>query len=306
MSHLNKEHIKYNLNLEESVPDSIKPFYGLSRFVRTDKTLNEILFLKSYAYRNFIESKLIPDDEQHPFNAIIYQGSPKPDAGVNWTMLSCNRAMVDLSLSPMIRDWFIAKKIIDGFEVYPFDDVERAYRIFAPQLQTQVYKDHLMAYHMDMQKLKPGKPAPIFKLKNDEGKMVSLADFKGKVVFLDFWGVHCGPCIYDIQTYGAQFHQKYESKNIVFVNVCVGSSNDEWRKTLADMHMSGVNLSADINDPACLAYHIYGVPHYVIIDAKGNIVNNTAPRMGDLLGKGMAIKKDLNGNNELDIALGMK
>ena len=40
-----------------------------------------------------------------------------------------------------------------------------------------------------------GKPAPAFTLKTFEGKPVSLADFKGQVVLLDFWGTFCIPCV---------------------------------------------------------------------------------------------------------------
>ena len=57
-----------------------------------------------------------------------------------------------------------------------------------------------------------GKPAPPFALKDLKSNQVSLSDFEGKVVLLDFWGTWCGPCRRAIP-YLEAFHQRYRTKD---------------------------------------------------------------------------------------------
>ncbi|GAB3929751.1 hypothetical protein GCM10028827_24170 [Mucilaginibacter myungsuensis] len=308
ISKLNKtSKTNYVLPLAAAIPDNLKGMFGTANFYQTeswgyiDKVLDETMFMASHEYRDFLVSKV---QGERPFSTVTYEGPAHENTESNFTLLNCYGAIAKLNLSPLILDWYLAHTIIDGFGYYPFDHVEAAYKRMLPEMKTAAFKDELTAYYKAMHTLKPGNPAPIISLKDENGKTVSLSDFKGKVVFMDFWGVYCGPCIGDIKTYGVEFHQKYKDKGVVFLNICVDAGVNEWKKSIADLKFDGINLRAPSPaDPACKAYNVEGIPHYIIIDAKGNIVNNNAPNMGSLMGKGFSIKLDKQGNNELDLAI---
>ena len=196
-----------------------------------------------------------------------------------------------------IRDWFITRSIIDGFGHYPFIDVEKVYQQYINTCTTPYLKDTLQKYYTDIKRLEPGNPAPGFSLKNNKGQIVSLNDFKGKVIYIDFWGVGCGPCIYDIKNHVPDLHKKYKDKEVVFINICVDANDNEWKEALGKYDLDGINLIAEgwSNNPVCKAYNVRGIPHYILIDKNGKIANNNAPRASEL--------NAVHGKNQIDLLL---
>ncbi|MBZ4190663.1 TlpA family protein disulfide reductase [Niabella beijingensis] len=200
---------------------------------------------------------------------------------------------------PKIRDWFITRCILSGFNLYEFNKVEAICNRFRTELKDVELQEILAQGYAVAATLKPGKPAPVFTLKDASGRQVSLTDFKGKVVYLDFWGVGCGPCIYDIQNYSQKLHTKYKEKEVLFVSVCVDADDKEWKDALKKYRIEDqVNLIAEgwEQHPVIKSYNVTGIPHYFIIGKDGTIVETNAPSMGELIGEG---------RNQIDKALAL-
>jgi peroxiredoxin len=222
-----------------------------------------------------------------PFNKSVTAGSANNRKKFNPTLSNYDAAQAHLDLIN-VSDWFVANCIMEGFQHYAFEDAENVYNQFRNTCQTPYLKDTLQAYYTAVKRLKPGVPAPGFSLKNETGKTVSLSDLKGKVVYIDFWGVGCGPCIYDIKNHIPAVHERYKNKDVVFVNICVDAKEKNWKDALAKYKLEGVNLIAEgwTRNPVCQLYNINGIPHYVLIDKAGKIVDNNAPGPQQLSGGG--------------------
>ncbi len=112
--------------------------------------------------------------------------------------------------------------------------------------------------------------APAFTLMDLNGKSVSLADFRGKVVVLDFWATWCPPCKKEIPDF-IDLQKAYGSKGVQFVGVAL----DEPYKVKAFAEQNGINYTILFGNDAIAAKYggIDGIPTTFVIDKKGKIVN---------------------------------
>jgi thiol-disulfide isomerase/thioredoxin len=90
----------------------------------------------------------------------------------------------------------------------------------AQQAQVTVQKDNAPDAMPDMAITKNlvGKSAPGFTLVDLSGKKVSLADFKGKPVVVNFWATYCGPCQEEMPWF-EEFTKKYAAQNLVVLGL---------------------------------------------------------------------------------------
>jgi len=112
--------------------------------------------------------------------------------------------------------------------------------------------------------------APAWKLKDLQGKEVSSADFKGKVVVVDFWATWCPPCRAEIPGYIA-LQKKYADKGLVIVGISV---DEDGAKVVAPFAKAkGMNYPVLLfNDDVVTAFGgIEGIPTTFLIDQAGNI-----------------------------------
>ena len=134
-----------------------------------------------------------------------------------------------------------------------------------------------------------GYRAPNFRLKNLEGKEISLASFKGKVVFLNFWATWCVPCKIEMPSMEA-LYQEYKEDGLEILAV----SNDLQGESVVQPFVDETGLTypilMDENFRINAKYLVRSIPTSILIGRDGVITHTLigardwhAPEARDLI-----------------------
>ena len=120
-------------------------------------------------------------------------------------------------------------------------------------------------------KYQKGNPAPDFSLPNLEGTMVSLADYKGKVVLLNIWATWCPPCVEEMPSMDKLF-RALNKQGLEILAVSIDASGLKAVGPFMKKHKLSFPALIDPNGTTQSLYRTTGIPESIIIDKKGIIV----------------------------------
>lgn len=129
---------------------------------------------------------------------------------------------------------------------------------------------------------KAGGVAANFTYPDASGKMISLSDFKGKVVLVDVWATWCGPCKQQIP-FMKKLEEELHGMDVVILSVSVDEEKDKekWKQMVIDEKLGGVHIFASGWSKICKDYKITGIPRFMLFDKNGNVISTEAPRPSD-------------------------
>jgi len=119
--------------------------------------------------------------------------------------------------------------------------------------------------------IEEGVDAPNFTLKNLEGKEVSLSEFRGKYVLVNFWATWCGPCKIEMPSLEA-LYQRFKNKNFAMLAI----SNDMFGATVVKPFVKANKFTfpvlLDQRLKASNGFGVVSLPSTFMIDPKGKII----------------------------------
>jgi peroxiredoxin len=115
----------------------------------------------------------------------------------------------------------------------------------------------------------PGTQAPGFTAKTFEGKEISLADYRGKIVFVDFWASWCSPCRESLPMYD-KLAADFGADNFAVIAVNLDETASDARKFIAQ-HPVRYTIVQNPQGDIPKMFGVAGMPSSYLIDRDGTI-----------------------------------
>ena len=173
----------------------------------------------------------------------------------------------------------IAFPYVENFGTDGIDDMVNIYRTYV----TDPALSEAFSRACDKwDRKKPGRVSPDFRAVDMSGKEYSLADFRGKYVYVDIWATWCVPCMRELP-HMRDLEKQFEGRNIVFLGLSIDSDKSKWEKKVESGELCGVQLYLGDSSDFLTAYEVRSIPRFILLDPEGRIVDAqmSRPSAGD-------------------------
>lgn len=192
-----------------------------------------------------------------------------------YTAVKAQTARTIDSLVTNYPDSYAVALIIDKFvaKQQELTEVEKMYDGLSPRIKNAYLGQKLKTTIDNLKKTAVGSVAPDFTLQTPDGKNVSLSDYRGKYVLLDFWASWCGPCLREVPNV-KKVYDRYHPEGFEILSVSLDDKKENWVNAIDkhELYWGHVSSLKGWQCPVVKLYSISGVPAMFLLDREGKII----------------------------------
>lgn len=216
--------------------------------------------------RGFLLEKKIYGDRDYEYENAEFKRRSKLTASRN---LEIGRHIAttykDQVFAPFVVYWAMRYKL-------PLEELKALRNTLDPKLNEHPYMKQLDEY-IRLAEFNVGSTMPDFSVPDQNGKMVSIRDFRGKYVLVDFWASWCGPCMREMPNV-VKLYKECKGKNFEILGISLDSSKEAWLGAVKKNNMKWPQVSELkmwVSEPAKLC-NVRGIPYTVLLDPDGKVI----------------------------------
>jgi thiol-disulfide isomerase/thioredoxin len=150
-----------------------------------------------------------------------------------------------------------------GLVVFSYSEIDLFAKTESQELE-QLFKD------MGVLQIPPGNDPIEIRLKDPAGRLTSLSEYRGKIVFINFWTTWCLACVVEMPSM-EKLHQKFKDKDFVMVAVNLQESASTVIKFFKEYKLTFMALLDSTGDVGA-GFGIRAIPTTLILDKNGRII----------------------------------
>ena len=124
-----------------------------------------------------------------------------------------------------------------------------------------------------------GEPAPDFEIELIDGEIVTLSDYRGEVVLLNFWGTWCPPCRAEMPALQRAW-EEYKDRGVVFLGAAIYDEKadvEKFAEAFGITYPLGIDLAGDLT----VDFKVTQFPTTFLIDREGNEVRRIVNQVNE-------------------------
>lgn len=217
-------------------------------------------FLKAYAFYQYLPNDLNRYKLQYPLYDLIEQ-----------------------QFTGQVKYYLQSELLVKTYNRSGDSDLaQKKFTTFATSCSYSEYTDHILAVYGGSLSGIEHLAAPDFDVVSPEGKLLSLSNYKGKVVYISLWASWCKPCIAGFKK-SKMLRQQLQDMGVVLLNVSIDKSENAWRDALTRHQPLGINGLVLSLEDFSKKYDISYVPLYLIVDKNGKFAHLSQTEGRDII-----------------------
>lgn len=157
------------------------------------------------------------------------------------------------------------------------NEIEGILSHFKPYFENHIYFKEIQDRYDSLIKVSVGMEAPDFTVFREDGETsITLSEFRGKYVLLDFWASWCAPCRIE-NKHTKELYEKYSSQGLEFISFSLDSDINAWTNAIETDEIVWNNASdlvGGVLSPVAQDYGIEAIPAIWILDPDGKVIGD--------------------------------